>query len=153
MTVQPCLNTSVGLSENEEFNAYGQSSRARSNEDRCYTGMLNGIQLCMVLDGHDGEGAADFACSHLAGMLLQSNLEDGDEAAVRGALKQAFLDTETQFFVKIDDAVIRRQTLMEEMSVSTHTCTCTPCALYMYTCRRPSVWFKLFLRNVLTVYG
>ena len=72
----------------------------------------------MVLDGHDGEGAADFACKQLAGMLLQSNLEEGGEAAVRETLNRAFLDTETRFFVQIDDAVIRRQTLMEEMSVS-----------------------------------
>lgn len=72
----------------------------------------------MVLDGHDGEGAAEFTCNQLAELLLQSNLEEGGEATVREALKRAFLNTETQFFVKIDDAVIRRQTLMEEMSVS-----------------------------------
>lgn len=72
----------------------------------------------MVLDGHDGEAAADFACQHLASCLLHGIRQDSGDDEVKRALQKAFRDTETQFFVKIDDAVIRRQTLMEEISVS-----------------------------------
>ena len=51
-------------------------------------------------------------------MLLHNIPEDGGEELVRSTILKAFRDTETQFFAKIDDAVIRRQTLMEELSVS-----------------------------------
>ena len=73
----------------------------------------------MVLDGHDGETAADFACNHLSSYLLHGPVRpDSSDEEVKRAMQKAFRDTETQFFVKIDDAVIRKQTLMEEISVS-----------------------------------
>lgn len=118
MGTRPCPYTSIGIADNEQFGAYGSSSRSRTNEDRWYSGEHHGVQLCMVLDGHDGEMAADFACKALAEKLLHGDLHDTGDSAVKSALKRAFLDTETDFFVSVDDAVIRRQTLVEEINVS-----------------------------------
>ena len=91
----------------------------------------------MVLDGHDGETAADFACQHLASSLLHGIRQDCGMDEVKRALQKAFIDTETQFFVKIDDAVIRKQTLMEEMSVSDTWVWFEGVACSLYSKERP----------------
>ena len=48
VSVQPCPNTSVGLSPNEEFTAYGQGAPTRKNEDRS-TVMQPGHFGCFIL--------------------------------------------------------------------------------------------------------
>jgi len=86
------------------------------------------IQLYIVLDGHDGTKACEFAQKHLPSVLLQSELEGGTEVVGR-ALRHAFLHTEREFFLRIDPQITRKITLQIEIQVS--HCTSSP-SLYMY---------------------
>ena len=79
------------------------------------------IQLYIVLDGHDGTKACEFAQKHLPSVLLQSELEGGTEVVGR-ALRHAFLHTEREFFLRIDPQITRKITLQIEIQVSHCTC-------------------------------
>ena len=81
------------------------------------------IQLYMVLDGHDGTKACEFAQKHLPCVLLQSELEGGTEMVGR-ALRHAFMHTEREFFLGIDPQITRKITLQIEIQVS--HCTRSP---------------------------
>lgn len=81
---------------------------------RYYTGRNGNIQLCMVLDGHHGESAAEFAVMNLAGKILsESHIEDPKEL-----LERVFHKTEDSFFLGMDDPIGRRLALKSELSVS-----------------------------------
>ena len=71
----------------------------------------------MVMDGHDGEKAADFARLHIPGQLLQQRIVGGPEA-VRECIVDAFKITERQFFMALDDALTRKLSLQSEINVS-----------------------------------
>ncbi len=71
----------------------------------------------MVLDGHDGIRACEFAQKHLPSVLLQSDIRD--EHSLLTALKRAFYLTEREFFMGIDPYITRRMTLQLEIDVST----------------------------------
>jgi len=75
------------------------------------------VQLYMVLDGHDGSRACDFAQKHIPSVILRSELEGGEEATSR-AFHSAFMDTEKQFFLSIDPHITRKITLQIEIAVS-----------------------------------
>lgn len=74
----------------------------------------------MVLDGHDGTKACDFAQKHLPSVLLGSELDGGMEMVGR-AMRSAFLSTEREFFLGIDPHITRKITLQIEIQVR-HTC-------------------------------
>ena len=84
---------------------------------RHYTCHYRQVQLYMVLDGHDGTRACEFAQKHLPSVLLRSELEGGTEMVGR-ALRHAFLHTEREFFLGIDPQVTRKITLQIEIQVS-----------------------------------
>ncbi len=71
----------------------------------------------MVLDGHDGEKAADFARLHIPGKLLAERMVGGPEEVCQ-RIHQAFRETEMQFFMALDDALTRKLSLQSEISVS-----------------------------------
>ena len=75
------------------------------------------VQLYMVLDGHDGSRACDFAQKHIPCVMLSSALEGGEEVT-RRAFHNAFVDTEKQFFLSIDPHITRKITLQIEIDVS-----------------------------------
>ena len=88
----------------------------------------------MVLDGHDGSRACDFAQKHIPSVLLRSELEGGEEATSR-AFHSAFMDTEKQFFLSIDPHITRKITLQIEIAVSQSLwggCFAALCYVYMY---------------------
>ena len=70
----------------------------------------------MVLDGHDGTKACDFAQKHLPSVLLGSELDGGMEMVGR-AMRSAFLSTEREFFLGIDPHITRKITLQIEIQV------------------------------------
>ncbi len=72
----------------------------------------------MVLDGHDGVRACEFAQKHLPSVFLQSDIRD--EYSLRTALQRAFYLTEMEFFVRIDPHITRRMTLQLEIDVRKH---------------------------------
>lgn len=105
-------NTTIGISNNERINRFGQSSQTRNNEDRYYSGCHGNIQLCMVLDGHQGESAAEFTVLSLAGKILsEPRIEDP-----KSLLERVFRETENSFFVGMDDPIGRRLALRAELS-------------------------------------
>ena len=77
--------------------------------------MRNNIHLCMVLDGHDGDRAAEFSCSHLAGKLLGDEILH--ERDIPNVIRRAFRQTEIEFFNRMDDTIIRRMALIAEVRV------------------------------------
>ena len=87
--------------------------------------MNHNIQLCMVLDGHDGEKAADFAKLNIAGQLLAEEIVGG-AAEVISKIDKVFKQTETQFFLGMDDSIIRKLTLQGEINV----CVCKYLCIY-----------------------
>ena len=70
----------------------------------------------MVLDGHDGTRACEFAQKHLPSVLLSSELDGGVEMVGR-AMRWAFLNTEREFFLGIDPHITRKITLQIEIQV------------------------------------
>ena len=84
---------------------------------RFYTCNYQGkIQLYIVLDGHDGTRACEFAQKHLPSVLLSSELDGGVETVGR-AMRWAFLNTEREFFRGIDPHITRKITLQIEIQV------------------------------------
>ena len=77
--------------------------------------MRSNIHLCMVLDGHDGDRAAEFASVHLAGKLLGDDILH--ERDIPSLIRRAFRQTEIDFFKRLDDAIIRRMALIAEVRV------------------------------------
>ena len=75
----------------------------------------------MVLDGHDGTKACDFAQKHLPSVLLSSELDGGMEVVGR-AMRNAFLSTEREFFLGIDPHITRKITLQIEIQVRHMNC-------------------------------
>ena len=75
------------------------------------------MELCLVLDGHDGEKAADFARLHLPGQLLAQRVTGGPQAMFM-AIDAAFKETEKQYFMALDDALTRKLSLQSEINVS-----------------------------------
>lgn len=67
----------------------------------------------MVLDGHQGESAAEFTVLSLAGKILsEPRIEDP-----KSLLERVFRETENSFFVGMDDPIGRRLALRAELSV------------------------------------
>ena len=79
--------------------------------------MNHNVELCMVLDGHDGDKAADFARLHIPGKLLAEGIRGGPEEVIR-RINSAFKETEMQFFMAMDDALTRKLSLQSEINVS-----------------------------------
>ena len=52
--------------------------------DRYYTCSLDGIQLYLVLDGHNGSRACEFALKRMPSLLLQYDMGGSGEKAGRG---------------------------------------------------------------------
>lgn len=71
----------------------------------------------MVLDGHDGENAVEYAKMSLAGHLLSREIVGGPQE-VADAIKKAFIETEKNFFLGMDDPIGRRLALKAEINVS-----------------------------------
>ena len=72
----------------------------------------------MVLDGHDGIRACEFAQKHLPSVLLRCDINERDENTIITAVKSAFMRTERDFFVRIDPQITRKLTLQIEINVS-----------------------------------
>lgn len=89
---------------------------------RFYHGTQHNIQLCMVLDGHDGEKAVEFVKVTLAGQLLLHEIVGGPNE-ILVAIEKAFRETEKNFFLAMDDPIGRRLALRAEISVSLNTNT------------------------------
>ena len=77
----------------------------------------NSIQLYLVLDGHDGIKAVNFAQGFIPHLLLNSELVGGDKR-VMDALRSAIVRTEREFFIGIDPYITRKVTLQLEIEVS-----------------------------------
>ena len=71
----------------------------------------------MVLDGHDGSRAVNFAHTNIPHFLLRSELTGGD-MRVMDALRYAIIKTETEFFIGVDPHITRKVTLQFEIEVS-----------------------------------
>ena len=84
---------------------------------RYFNGRAHGVELCMVMDGHDGEKAADFSRLHIPGKLLANRIIGGPDEVCQ-KIHQAFRDTEMQFFMALDDALTRKLSLQSEINVS-----------------------------------
>ena len=84
--------------------------------NRYFTCKLDGVQLYMVLDGHHGSRACDFAQKRIPSLLLRYNMgENGEKAAE--ALKYAFVNTEKHFFMMLDPSITRKMGLQIEIQV------------------------------------
>ena len=81
-----------------------------------------GIQLYMVLDGHDGSRAVKFAQTYIPHFLLRSELVGGDKR-VMDALRSAIVRTEREFFIGVDPYITRKVTLQYEIEVSGVACS------------------------------
>lgn len=91
---------------------------------RYFTGKHEGMELCIVLDGHDGEKVADFVCQMLPGILLAEKIMGGPQAVFE-KINTAFRKTETEFFISLGDPLMRKISLQNEIHVSNYyTCTC-----------------------------
>lgn len=89
--------------------------------NRYFTCKLDGVQLYMVLDGHHGSRACDFAQKRIPSLLLRYNMgENGEKAAE--ALKYAFVNTEKHFFMMLDPSITRKMGLQIEIQVSCGDC-------------------------------
>lgn len=95
--------------------------------DRYYTCKLDMVQLYMVLDGHNGSRACDFAIKKIPSLLLQRNMGDNGERAAE-VLRYAFENTEKNFFMMLDPSITRKMGLQMEMQV--HVCMYV---LHIYT--------------------
>ena len=84
--------------------------------DRYYTCNLDGIQLYMVLDGHNGSRACEFALKRIPSLLLQYNMGDNGENAAE-ALKHTFVNTEKHFFMMLDPSITRKMGLQMQIQV------------------------------------
>lgn len=71
----------------------------------------------MVLDGHDGTKAVEFARPSIPHFLLQSNLSGGEKQVLE-AFRNAIVSTERQFFLGIDGHITRKITLQLEIEVT-----------------------------------
>ena len=74
------------------------------------------VQLYMVLDGHNGSRACDFAIKRIPSLLLQRNMGDNGERAAE-VLRYAFENTEKNFFMMLDPSITRKMGLQMEMQV------------------------------------
>ena len=70
----------------------------------------------MVLDGHDGENAVEYAQMNIAGHLLSREIVGGPKE-VADTIRRAFIETEQNFFLMMDDPIGRRLALKAEISV------------------------------------
>lgn len=100
-----------------------QHSRTPANYQfpscRYYTCFFqDSIQLYMVLDGHDGTKAVDFAQPRIPHHLLQQDFSRG-ERVVMEAFRRAIVNTDRDFFLRIDGHITRKLTLQMEIEVQT----------------------------------
>lgn len=72
----------------------------------------------MVLDGHDGDNAVEYAQMSLAGRLLSDELPSDRTDVILKTIERAFRQTEQYFFRTMDDLIGRRLALKSEISVS-----------------------------------
>ena len=86
---------------------------------RYYTCKLDGVQLYLLLDGHNGSRACDFARRRIPSLLLQRNMGEGGERAAE-ALQYTFENAEKQFFMMLDPSITQKMSLQIEIQV-THT--------------------------------
>jgi serine/threonine protein phosphatase PrpC len=98
----------------------GTSEKNRENEDRYYTCKFEGVQLYMVLDGHHGSRACEFAMKRIPSLLLRYNMGESGEKAAE-ALKYAFENTEKNFFMMLDPSITRKMGLQLEMQVGIYS--------------------------------
>ena len=84
--------------------------------DRFYTCKFEGIQLYMVLDGHHGSRACEFAQKRIPSVLLRYNMGESGERAAE-ALKHAFENTEKHFFMMLDPSITRKMGLQMDLQV------------------------------------
>lgn len=70
----------------------------------------------MVLDGHDGTKAVNFARTRIPHHLLKRDLS-GRGGQVRDAVRSAIVKTESEFFLGIDGHLTRLLTLQMEIGV------------------------------------
>lgn len=104
--------------------------------------MNNNVHLCMVLDGHDGDRAAEFSRAHLAGKLLGDDILH--ERDIASLIRRAFRQTEIEFFNRMDDTIIRRMALTAEVRVRWRNCPIASftCSIHMFS-REPRTTMKL----------
>lgn len=69
----------------------------------------------MVLDGHDGTNAVEFARTEIPRLLLEQKILEA--GAVLEALKETILKTEQNFFTRIDCHITRMISLQIEIEV------------------------------------
>ena len=73
------------------------------------------LQVYMVLDGHDGLRACEFARKHLPTAFLKNVIHN--ESSLLESLRKAFFSTEREFFAHIDPHITRKRTLQFEIDV------------------------------------
>lgn len=106
---------------------------------RCYTcHFQDRIQLYMVLDGHDGTKAVEFARRYIPHVLLQRNIS-GEEKEVKEALRTAFLRTEQTFFSRIDSYITRMISLQNEIDVRPFVCHPENSVIYFLQRNAPDI--------------
>ena len=72
----------------------------------------------MVLDGHNGSRACDFARKRIPSILLQTDMGENGERAAE-VLRYTFQNTEEKFFMMLDPSITRKMGLQMEMQVVT----------------------------------
>ena len=73
----------------------------------------------MVLDGHNGCRACEFARKCIPSVLLQRDLGESGERAAE-SLRYTFARTEEKFFMMLDPSITRKMGLQMEMQVRDH---------------------------------
>lgn len=77
--------------------------------------------MYLVLDGHNGSRACEFAKKKIPSILLQRDVGANGERAAE-ALRHTFNQTERDFFLMLDQYITRKMVLQMEMQVSIAYC-------------------------------
>ena len=104
--------------ENRRFNTDGSIQSRRENEDGYFNCIFNSTSLLMVLDGHDGKRAQEYAKEEMPEPIVRMMEETIATDEIRSNFVDIFKSVDKGFFHKIDDLLTERAVIKMDLNVS-----------------------------------
>ena len=104
--------------ENCRFNTDGSIQSRRENEDGYFNCIFNSTSLLMVLDGHDGKRAQEYAKEEMPELIVRMMEDTVATDEIRSNFVDIFKSVDKGFFRKIDDLLTERAVIKIDLNVS-----------------------------------
>ena len=103
---------------NRRFNPDGSIQSRRVNEDGYCSGIFNSTNLLMVLDGHNGNRAQEYAKEEMPGAIIKMVEDTVKHEEIKAKLVEIFENVDNGFFHNMDHLLDERRTIKMVLDVS-----------------------------------